>query len=441
MTTRWITRLDDWLWHVELSDASRLELAGRRVCRVVYAVIRELASGRLTLHAMGLVYTTLLSIVPLLALSFSVLKGFGVHNQMRPMLENILLEPLGEERGGEVIDNIIGFVDNVEVGVLGSVGLAFLLYTVISLVQKVERSFNEIWRVSKARSFGQRFSSYLSVIMVGPVLGFSAIGATAAFVGSDFVQSLTEYQPMGWLFNFTGRVAPYLFIIALFTFLYVFIPHTRVRIKYAFIGGLVAGATWETMSLAFTIFLANTTMKYAAIYSGFAIGIILLIWIYLMWLVLLLGATVAYHAQHARQITKNETILPSAVVDELTGLTLVYRAAKRFDNDGGGLPISEIDTTLSVGPDAIRRVMNKLIRQQLLIVAGDDNEQLIPAHSLDKITLLEVIKCLRAPEQPMPASLTSDARVVDVGDRIEDSLEERFNDETLADWIRREESV
>lgn len=437
MTADWMTHVDNWLWRAQLTSASGAERAARQVCRVLYAVIRELASGRVTLHAMGLVYTTLLSIVPLLALSFSVLKGFGVHNQMRPMLEGILLEPLGDERGPEVIDSIITFVDNVEVGVLGSVGLAFLVYTVISLVQKIERSFNEIWRVSKARSFGQRFSSYLSVIMVGPVLGFAALGATAAFVGSDFVQTLTEYRPFGWLFTFAGRIAPYVFIIALFTFLYVFIPHTRVQLRYAFVGGLVAGVTWETMGFAFTVFLANTTSKYAAIYSGFAVGIIMLIWVYLMWLILLLGASVAYYAQHARQITKDAGHLPSATVDERTGLTLVYRAAKRFDNDGGGLPIHEIDTTLSVGPDVIKRVMNKLIRQGLLIIAGDDSDQLIPAHSLDKITLMEVISVLRAPEQPVPASLSEDAPVVDVADQIERSLKDNFKDETLADWIRR----
>lgn len=437
VTATWITRLEDWLWRADLTGASIAEREGRQVCRIVYAVIRELASGRITLHAMGLVYTTLLSIVPLLALSFSVLKGFGVHNQMRPMLEGVLLETLGDERGPEVIDSIIRFVDNVEVGVLGSVGLAFLIYTVISLVKKVEGSFNEIWRVSKARSFGQRFSSYLSVIMVGPVLGFAALGATAAFVSSDFVQSLAEYQPMGWLFTFAGRIAPYLVVIGLFTFLYVFIPHTKVKLRYAFVGGVVAGATWETMTFAFTLFLANTTTKYAAIYSGFAVGIIMLIWVYLMWLVLLLGAAVAYYAQHAQQITKDTSNLPSAIVDELTGLTLVYRAAKRFDNHGGGLSIHEIDTTLSVGPEVIKRVMNKLIREGLLIVAGENDDQLIPAHSLDKITLLDVISVLRAPEQPMSASLTSDGPVVDVADQIERTLKEKFSDRTLADWVRQ----
>jgi len=131
--------------------------------RIIQLLIRDLAEGQITLRAMGLVYTTLLSMVPLLAVSFSVLKGFGVHNQVRPLLLK-LLEPLGE-KGVEITDQIITFVDNVQVGVLGAVGLALLFYTVISLLQKVERAFNYTWRVSRPRPLSQRFSDYLSVIL------------------------------------------------------------------------------------------------------------------------------------------------------------------------------------------------------------------------------------------------------------------------------------
>jgi len=128
--------------------------------RTAYALIRDIVSGHLALHAMSLVYTTLLSIVPLLALSFSVLKALGVHQRMEPMLYQFF-QPMGPQ-GVQLAEQILGFVDNMKVGVLGSVGLALLVYTVISLVQKIERSFNMIWRVPDMRSMAQRFSNYLA---------------------------------------------------------------------------------------------------------------------------------------------------------------------------------------------------------------------------------------------------------------------------------------
>src|SRR5690606_39804399 len=121
--------VDRGLWQVETAHRSKLHQRFWHLSRVIVAVVRDLVRGDITLHAMSLVYTTLLSLVPFLALSFSVLKGFGIHNQLEPILDNILAAPLGE-RGPEVVSNIIAFVDNIKVGVLGSVGLGFLIYTV-----------------------------------------------------------------------------------------------------------------------------------------------------------------------------------------------------------------------------------------------------------------------------------------------------------------------
>jgi membrane protein len=165
--------------------------------RFVYALARDLAEGQLTLRAMSLVYTTLLSLVPLLAFSFSVLKGFGVHRQVEPLLYEFL-QPLGE-KGAEITEQIIGFVDNVRGDVLGGIGLALLIYTVISMIQKVEDTFNYIWQVQKSRSLARRFSDYLSVILVGPVLMVTAMGLLATISSSAAMQAIAEVEPFGSL--------------------------------------------------------------------------------------------------------------------------------------------------------------------------------------------------------------------------------------------------
>ena len=127
------------------------------VLRYLYAIIRDFFSGQLTMRAMSLVYTTLLSVVPLLAFSFAILKGFGVFNQLEPYLTN-LLAPLGDQ-GEKITAQVLALVDNVKGPVLGGVGLTFFLYTAISTVQKVEESFNYTWYVSKPRSFARRVSA------------------------------------------------------------------------------------------------------------------------------------------------------------------------------------------------------------------------------------------------------------------------------------------
>ena len=141
---------------LDLSKMGRPKAAAYRALQLLAAAVREYLSGRLGLHATSFVYTTLLSIVPLVAVSFSVLKAFGVHNLAEPLLRRFLA-PLGEA-GGEITARIIQFVEKLRVGVLGTLGLVFLIYTVVSLVYKMETSLNGIWRVKESRSISRRFS-------------------------------------------------------------------------------------------------------------------------------------------------------------------------------------------------------------------------------------------------------------------------------------------
>ena len=221
-----------------------------------YTVIHELADGQLNLRAMSLVYTSLLAMVPLLAVSFSVLKAFGVHNQLEQILFNVL-SPLGG-KGQEITTLIIEFVDNVKVGVLGSLGVGLLFYTVISMVQKVERAFNYTWRVSQPRSVTERVSDYISVLIIGPVFLFTALGITAVITGTTFFQNLAAIEPFGVGIQFITQLVPYSLVIAAFVFVYIFIPNTKVHPAAALTGGVVAGVLWETTGWGFASFVVGT---------------------------------------------------------------------------------------------------------------------------------------------------------------------------------------
>ena len=363
--------------------------------RTSYALARDLVSGHLALHAMSLVYTTLLSIVPLLALSFSVLKALGVHQRMEPMLYQFF-QPMGPQ-GVQLAEQILGFVDNMKVGVLGSVGLALLVYTVVSLVQKIERSFNMIWRVPDMRSMAQRFSNYLSVIMVGPLLMVSAIGVSATIFSSTMVQALMEVEPLGAIILYISRFTPFLLVVGAFTFVYVFIPNTRVKVKYAFIGGLIAGISWQAAGMLFASFVAGSA-KYAAIYSSFAIGIILLIWVYLNWMILLLGSSIAFYLQNSGSVAKRHRVRLSPELIEKTGLALMWLVAKPF-HQGRPAPQQEyLEDHLRVPGEVTRSLSDKLIRAGLISLAGRAGDRLVPACSLEMITVGRVLDAIRRDE-------------------------------------------
>ena len=232
---KWLSPVVSFVWDDDLRQLGRLRQLVVFVTRVLFVLARELIGGQLNLRAMSLVYTTLLSIVPLLAVSFSVLKGFGVHNTIEPLLYQ-MLSPLGPS-GVEITDKIIGFVQNVKVGVLGSVGLALLIYTVIALMQKIESAFNYVWRIDHLRPLSQRFSNYLSVVLIGPVLIFTAVGFTAAVLNMEVAQRLVAIEPFGILMLLVSKLVPYLLVCLAFTLIYIFIPNTRVNFTAALVGG------------------------------------------------------------------------------------------------------------------------------------------------------------------------------------------------------------
>jgi membrane protein len=370
---------------------------------------------------MSLVYTTLLSLVPLIAVSFSVLKAFGVHNQVEPLLFN-LVEPLGE-KGQELVVTILSFVENMKVGVLGAVGLALLLYTVVSLIQKIEIAFNYVWRTKATRSLSRRFSDYLSVIMVGPVLVFSAIGLTASVMNSAVVQSLIAIEPFGSLVVLLSKLMPFVLIILAFTFVYMFVPNIKVSFRAALVGALAGGVLWQTTGIIFAAFASSST-NYAAIYSGFAILILFMIWLYLSWLILLVGAQVAYYYQHPEHVRLSNQRLPmSPVFRERLGLLVMYWIAHHFEQGGRPWTLEGLSQQLHVPGDNLDEVLSLFEQQGLLLESGSETPEYLLANDPDKLTIVRLLAVLR---EPSAEQQDNEGRCLSMP--VVDALAQRLND-------------
>lgn len=288
------------LWDVELDPLPKWQRAIIKLLRIFQAVIYDLSDGLPALRATSLVYTTLLSMIPALAISFTLLKNSGFHNQIKPLLLHLLM-PLGTQ-SVHITNQIIAFVDNIDVGLLGIMGISLLFYTVITLIHKIECAFNYTWHITKYRSLGQRISAYLGVIVIGPILVFAAIVITATIASSSIITSLSSIEPFAIIFTTAGSLLPYLLVIAAFTVIYFLVPNTTVKIRSALTGAFIAGILWETAGALFASFIVNSG-NYTVVYSSFAVLILFMIWLYLSWLILLIGAAISYYHQNPNKIS------------------------------------------------------------------------------------------------------------------------------------------
>ena len=428
-------RIKQYIWEYDARDGTKPRSPWLHFLQIVSMVGRDLFGGMITLRAMSLVYTTLLAMVPLLAVSISVLKGFGVHDQLEPTLVQ-LLAPMGEQ-SVEISARIVGFVENMEFGVLGAIGLLMLLYTAISLIQKIESAFNHTWRLQSSRTLMQRFSDYLSVIMVGPVLVFSAVGITASLGSNHIVELLNSLPYMNNLLRFSGKLLPFVLVIAAFTFVYMLVPNTRVQFRSALYGAVVAGLLWQTAGIVFTAFVGGSS-SYTAIYSGLAILLVFMIWLYLSWIILLIGASISFYHQHPEYLQwKIPDIRLSSRMRDQLALQAMVNIARAHDGQTGPEPsLENLAAYQQVPVDLLRPMLDALQADSLVELSAEDPPRYLPGSSLQRIRLVDILRCARqAEDEAHTDSFRSDASVSTLLLSLEQNLESHLADKTLADLL------
>ena len=430
-------KLDLYVWGDGLT---RFGAPGRIVAgilRNLWAVLRDIMSGQLTLRAMSLVYTTLLSVVPLMAVSFSVLKGFGVHKELEKYLYGVL-EPLGQ-KGVEITDQVMNLVNNVNGSVLGGIGLAFFVYMAISMVQKIEEAFNYVWYVTKPRSFATRVVEYSTVLIVGTLAVGIAIRTIASFGKEDIVVSMQESSVLAPVFDFVGVLTPYVAIIAIFSFLYKFMPNTNVNIKSALVGGAAGGFLWVSTSKIFGLFLATSTNR-QAIYASFAIAVTTLIWLYLNWLILLIGSQIAFYFQNPAylRIGRREPRLSNEMRERLA-LNIMYLVGKEFRDPVLGIDPQIIGRTLRIPTLTLEPILLGLENAGLL--TSNEKDQLLPGKEIARIRLADILAVVRHEGETGSHNPPQWSEAISaIGGDIDSSVGGTLGDKTLAQLLDEDES-
>jgi membrane protein len=384
------TLIDRWLWSQLAAQSNPLGLL-LRVLRYPFAIVRDLSRGQVNLRAMGLVYTTLLSLVPLLAFSFAILKAFGAHRDLEPVIYEFF-RPVGRS-ATQLTAQVMEFADNVSGGILGSVGLALLLWTLLGTIQKVEDSFNFLWRVEQPRSFGRRVAEYLSLLILGPLLLVSFLGLASATLESSTVQSLSTLPLMQLLLHLGTALAPYLIVMTIFTGLYVFVPNTSVKFLPALAGGVAAGIIWAATGKLFAELVVYTT-RLTIVYAGFAIIVAALLWTYLGWLILLVGVQLSFYLQNPSYLRLGlvELRLSSVEIEDLA-LKIMFLVGAAHTRGEVRWRVNSLARELGLPGIAVSQVADGLERAGLL--TANDKDQLLPGRDVGSISLLEILDVAR----------------------------------------------
>lgn len=382
--------LDRWLFG-PLSLSQRPSGRLLRVLRYPYAVLRDLSQGQLNLRAMGLVYATFLSIVPLLAFSFAILKGFGAHRDLEPIIYEFF-RPIGDA-ATEITARIMQFADNVSTGLVGSVGFALLLWTLIGTIRKVEDSFNFVWHVEQPRSFARRITEYVSLLIIGPLLLVAFLGLAHRALRSDSWQVISQLPFLSRAFTLTRGLEPYLMVTGIFTLMYMFVPNTRVRWRPALIGGVTGGVLWAAIGTVFTAFVVYSS-RLTIVYAGLAIIVAALLWTYLGWLILLVGAQLSFYVQNPEylRIGLRELRLSSVEVERVS-LKVMYLVGRSHAAGEAIWTVSALSSELGLPGIAVAQLVATLEKASLLLAT--DDERLLPGRDIGHIRLQDILDAAR----------------------------------------------
>ncbi len=435
-------KLFNAIWGVNINTLPWWRASLLSVVRFIYILSVDFLDGQLNLRAMSLVFTTMLSIVPLIAVSFSVMKAFGMHNQMEPMLMQYLA-PLGTQ-GEEIAQQIMGFVNNIKVGALGILGLLVLFYTIARLIKKIEFAFNYTWRIKQTGSLIRRLGNYV-VISFGFVMVFGALALTGTAMNSEVAQKIIAIEPFGTLLSFATKLIPYLMIIAAFTVAYLSIPNTKVRLIPALVGGIVAGILWQTIGWVFATFVsASMATSYTAVYSSFAFLFVFMVWLWWSWLILLIGSSVSFYKQHPEYlyINSHELKLTNRQKEELA-LQIMTSIGKRFYNHQTPINIENIVSDLKLPQQSIEEQLALFEEHGLLLKAESDTLAYAPARPFEELDLKSVLDTVREPMPNSPLNAMFNQKnqmIAGLLNELDSSIDQVLSEKTIRDIVKSSES-
>ena len=325
---------------------------------IIYTIEGLMAHGTMDMSA-ALTFYSLISIVPVLALVFAVVKGFGLAENLAQNLYGLLPQM------PEVVDYMVSFANNTLArtngGVVAAISIVTLFWAVIRMFESIEMNFNKIWEVKSTRNMVRKYSDYITVVIIAPLLWIIATSIGA------YAKDLLGIDGAWWL-KVLSKLISLVFVWAMFTFVYLVLPNTKVRLRSALLASVFAGTGFYLFQALF-VFLMRWMTSYSAIYGSFAALPLFLLWMQNSWSILLLGCELSFALQNEKRYDEEREI-PNVSHDYSQKLmvAIMYYVARAFMRGEGSVPMKDVRESLGIST----RIANKLLAQ--LVVAGMLNE-------------------------------------------------------------------
>lgn len=368
-----------------------------RMLRIVVLTFRGLSEDRCQLRASSLTFYSLLSVVPVVAMIFGIAKGFGFERN----LQDILLERLaGQEAVAmRIIDFAHALLENVQGGLVAGIGVLLLFYTIIKILSHIENAFNDIWGIQNPRTFTRKITDYLSLMLICPVLFILSSAATVIIASGvrTVIDSISLLGPVAPLIFFLLKFLPYCVLWILFTFLYMFIPNTRVHFISALLAGIIAGTIYHLFQGAYIYFQVNMT-RYNAIYGSFAALPLFFLWLQVSWLIVLFGAEVSFAHQNVDTYEFEQDCLnASPAFKRLLSLRIVHLLVQDFAKGAPARSALEISHELEIPIRLAQQLLFNLVSSGILSEAsiqGGRDTGYQPGRDPDTLTIKAIIDAL-----------------------------------------------
>lgn len=397
MISRLLEFITNGVWRIRLKDLSRKRLFGIRMLRIVLLAVRGFNEDQIHLRASALTLYSLLGIVPVLAMAFGIAKGFGFEK----FLQKDLMERFQgqEEVATRIIDFAHSLLEATKGGVIAGVGLVVLFWAVIRVLRDIEKSFNAIWGIEEARSLGRKFSDYLTILVICPIL-LTMSGSITIFVNTQIEDITAKFALLGYVSGFMFmlvKLLPFCVVWGLFAFIYILVPNTKVRFRSGLIAGVIAGSVFQFVQWGYIHFQVGVS-KYNAIYGSFAALPLFLAWLQISWVIVLIGAEIAFAHQHVDTYElEPDSEKISLSHKRLLSLMVARLLTRRFAEGVKPLTAQEISQTLDLPIRLLRQILFELVGSGIaseVRVADGADPAYQPAFSIQDMTLSRVLDAL-----------------------------------------------
>ena len=394
--------------HDPVTEMTRMRRWLGRYVRVIFLTARWQVYDNIKLHAQALTYDTLLAIVPLLAVIFSIFKGFGATEEIGKQIQAKIMESVAgtPELQASVQSYIEQAIGNISAGQIGAVSVVLLIYSVLSLLGHIEVAFNAIFGATAQRPLVTRMLTYWAVLTFGPLLLLASLGLTAALqtskVGAVVGHLSTATTSLVW-------AVPLLITWLGFTVMYLFVPNTRVRLSSAIFAALAAGSAWNIAKYGYAVYAKNA-ITLQNIYGSLAVIPLVVFWLYVSWLIVLFGAQLAFAFQNAKTYRREDELArASQGFLERAACRLLLEIARDFHAGRPPTDPEALADTLAL-PRRLFETLLTRMREGGLIRATEPDSLLVPGHDLATITVNQVVEVMRSAPGPEPLLVVDAAR-------------------------------